>query len=281
MPKHDYTLEVGEKGAPRLELLNELCNPYSLNFIDASVNLANKNILEVGCGLGIMAVNLASRALPNGRVLATDISPEQIKLAQETARNANQTNIDFLTISAFDINNLDQHFDVIYFRFVLAHLEHVIEILQKLTSIMRPGGVLICDEPEEMDVMSCNPANELFTWWKKAVDVQMQSSKGNFRIGKMLYELFNQSSTEVKTNLAQPLMTTSRLKQQLWQGIVEIKPILIESHFATEEEIEAKIQALKIFANMSPSTIGFFSIRQVAATKEELEQALEARVHQL
>ena len=52
--QYDYTLQVGDKGSTRLELLNELCNPLSLRFISETVELRNKNILEIGCGIVII-----------------------------------------------------------------------------------------------------------------------------------------------------------------------------------------------------------------------------------
>ena len=45
MPQpNDYVLKVGKEGAPRLKLLNLMCNPSSLEFIEDNLDLKNKRI---------------------------------------------------------------------------------------------------------------------------------------------------------------------------------------------------------------------------------------------
>lgn len=183
--KVDYTLKTGEEGAPRLELLNELCNPYSLNFINSAVQLRNKRILEIGSGIGIMATELARLALPEGKVLATDISQEQIDVAKSTARKADVTNIEFMQLSATNIDKIDAKFDVIYIRFVLAHVPNAIEIIQKALTLMHSESVLVCEEPEDVKSMFSKPSSKVFDWWASAVDEQMKACKEILRLEKI------------------------------------------------------------------------------------------------
>ncbi len=266
--KYDYTLRVGEEGAKRLELLNELFNPHSLKFIESVTELKNKRILDVGCGTGIMSGELAIRSLPFGCVLATDISNEQLELAQLLAENKNIRNINYLKISAFDIDSIKDKFDVIYFRFVLAHLPNPLQILRKVTSLMHSKSVLICEEPEDVDKVFCNPLDDVFSWWKKGLDVQVQACKGTFTIGSVLNNLFQEMNLEVMSEQTiQPLMKTSRLKQQLWMGLVECTSIVISAGFATQEEINEKVEELKQFAEKPLTTVGLFSVKQIAVRK--------------
>jgi SAM-dependent methyltransferase len=264
--KYDYTLKVGEDGSKRLLLLNELFNPYSLEFIEATTQLRNKRVLDVGCGTGIMSGEMAARCLPDGRVLAADISSEQLELARIRAERFNSTNIDYLQISAFDIDQITEKFDVIYFRFVLAHLPNALEIIQKAVTLMHANSILICEEPEDVDKVFCDPPDDTFAWWRKGLDVQVQACKGNFTIGSELSRLFKECKLEVvNEKTIQPLMTTSRLKQQLWMGLEECTPIVISSGFATQEEIDSMVLRLKIFAEKPSTTVGLFSVKQIAA----------------
>ncbi len=268
--KNDYTLQVGENGSQRLLLLNELINPYSMNFIRGISPLKNKKILDVGCGTGIMASELSNQCLPSGSIFAIDISNEQLDLARKNAARDGLNNISFKQMSAFDIDKLNQKFDIVYYRFLLGHLPNAIEILQKSISLMHAESILICEEIENVDDMFCDPPNEAFNWWKQAVDIQIKACKGDFTVGNKLAEFFKQLNlTTISTQSIQPLMISPKLKQQLWLGIIEITPILISSGFATEEEISFMITELKKLADTSETKIGFFYLRQVAVKQPD------------
>lgn len=73
----------------------------------------------------------------------------------------------------------------------------------------------------------------------------------------------------INTKTVQPVMTSSRLKQQLWLGVREIASVLVASGFATKEDIEKMIDELKKFA-VTPSAVGLFSFRQIAAKKSDV-----------
>lgn len=60
----EYVLKVGKEGAPRLKLLNKMCNPSSMEFIEENIDLMNKRILDLGCGIGIFSSELAIKSLP-------------------------------------------------------------------------------------------------------------------------------------------------------------------------------------------------------------------------
>ena len=87
---------------------DDLADGYDAAFTDTAVGRAlralvwsrldavfqpGQQILELGCGTGEDAVRLACRGV---KVLATDLSPRMIAVAQEKARRHNcETNIDF------------------------------------------------------------------------------------------------------------------------------------------------------------------------------------------
>lgn len=244
-----YSLQVGNEGASRLLLLNEMCNPLTLSFIESHIELKNKKILDLGCGIGILSAELAKKSLPHGEVLAVDISQEQLEVAHSIACQNNIENIRFQQLSAFEIDTLECEFDLIYCRFMLAHLSGASEIIEKITRLMHPQSILICEEPNSIETLGCKPEHPVFEQFKKAAAQQVNVSQANFTIGK-------QSSLD-----------TSLLKQQLWQGILEIKSLLVDSIFLTAIEVDELIHALKEFAKGS-HTVHYFEYTQIAARTE-------------
>lgn len=263
--KYDYTLDVGKNGFRRLLLLNELINSDSIDFINSAVELKNKHVLEVGCGAGIMASKIASQCLPHGSVLATDISNEQLEIAAEIAKKSNTQNIRFKQIAAINIDQLKTQFDVIYFRLVLGHLPNVLEVLQKVITLMHTDSILICEEIESVETMFCDPPESVFNWWRNALDCQIKANKGDFTVGTKLSDYFKQINLSITNSKSiQPIIASSKLKQQLWLGIIEITAILISSGFSTQPEINDMIIELQKLANSPLTKVGFFSLRQMA-----------------
>ncbi len=92
--------------------------------------------LEIGCGTGGLARQLAARA---GHVLALDLSPTMIQIAQ--ARSIGCANIDYRVADVLSWDWPVEHFDGIVSVATLHHLP-LAEILRSIRGALKPGGVL-------------------------------------------------------------------------------------------------------------------------------------------
>lgn len=99
---------------------------------------AGANVLDLGCGHGVVANALATHA--QARVFGIDLNPAAIAFAQERYKNPNLT---FLHGDVFkDIPELAQ-VDVIVLSSVLEHLENRAAFLRQLTARFHPQKFLI------------------------------------------------------------------------------------------------------------------------------------------
>ncbi len=73
-------------------------------------------ILEIGCGPGNITQQIF-RLIPDARIVATDIAPNMVQLAQE-----NNPNADCKILDARYIEQLDQHFHAIICGFCIPYL---------------------------------------------------------------------------------------------------------------------------------------------------------------
>ncbi len=121
-----YILQTGKKGSERLEILNELTNSGFLAFLHQAGLKEGMKVLDVGCGTGILACEVAKNV---GQVIGIDISKEQIDLAQSLAAGKQIHNVEFRQMSAHDIGNLEEKFDLIYFRYVLHHVKEALQFI--------------------------------------------------------------------------------------------------------------------------------------------------------
>ena len=101
-----------------------------------------RRCLEIGAGGGAVAFWLAERVAPGGVVVATDVETDF--LAAEAARYPN------LEVLRHDITteDLPTGFDLVHARWLVEWLPDKREALGRMMAALRPGGVLIVEEPD-------------------------------------------------------------------------------------------------------------------------------------
>ncbi len=110
-------------------------NTARLEYIQARVNLANQNILDVGCGGGILSESLAKA---HANVTAIDASESAIQVAKRHAKE-NHLNINYqhTTIDNFTSN---EKFDVITCLELIEHVPQPQQLLHDCVKFLKPGG---------------------------------------------------------------------------------------------------------------------------------------------
>lgn len=124
----------------RLALLDEegwTANNHYHNSLLKHVPPNCENALEIGCGTGAFARDLAGIC---ERVTALDLSSEMIRIAR--ARSAQFGNVEFQMADAMTWNFPHSHFDFVCSIATLHHLQQR-ELFVKMRETLRPKGVLV------------------------------------------------------------------------------------------------------------------------------------------
>lgn len=101
---------------------------------------AGHRVLDIATGLGETAFTAARRVGPAGRVIATDIAPEMLDLAQAGARMLGLQNIEFREMDADAPDLPERTFHAILCRWGLMFLPHLSTALGELRRVLVPGG---------------------------------------------------------------------------------------------------------------------------------------------
>ncbi|TFK38915.1 S-adenosyl-L-methionine-dependent methyltransferase [Crucibulum laeve] len=103
-----------------------------------------RRILELGCGSGAWAIDAASN-FSKAEVIAVDINPIP---PRPLPKNLTFMKLNLLKPLPFKKCS----FDIIHARMVMMHLPQVEEVLQRVFDLLRPGGYIILEDPDNEDL---------------------------------------------------------------------------------------------------------------------------------
>ena len=129
-------------------------NPLRLDWIDQFAAISGKNVVDVGCGGGILAESMARRG---ANVLGVDLADKPLKVAQLHAMEAGVANLDYRSIAAEDLAaEQPAAFDVVTCMEMLEHVPDPSSIIRACASMVRPGGWVF------FSTLNRNPKSFLF-----------------------------------------------------------------------------------------------------------------------
>jgi 2-polyprenyl-6-hydroxyphenyl methylase/3-demethylubiquinone-9 3-methyltransferase len=112
-------------------------NPLRLNFIDSIVHLEGKDVLDVGCGGGILSESMSSRG---AKVTGIDLGEKALKVA-ELHRLESGAEVDYRLISVEDLaEQMPESFDVVTCMELLEHVPDPAAVVKACVKLTRPGG---------------------------------------------------------------------------------------------------------------------------------------------
>jgi ubiquinone/menaquinone biosynthesis C-methylase UbiE len=107
-----------------------------------NINLSGKVIIDAGCGSGYSS-NLIMDAFNPSELIAFDIMPEQIAIAQKR-----YTNITFKTGDLTEIKIPDSTTDAVFVFGILHHIPEWRKALRNISGFLKRAGVFLVDEPK-------------------------------------------------------------------------------------------------------------------------------------
>ena len=112
-------------------------NPLRLNYVDEIVKIEQKQVLDVGCGGGILAESMAARG---AIVTGIDLADKPLKVAELHLLESGQQ-VDYRKISAEDLaRERPASYDVVTCMEMLEHVPDPASIVAACAALVKPGG---------------------------------------------------------------------------------------------------------------------------------------------
>lgn len=142
----EYVLGHSDQEFDRLSAQAQVYEPFTAQvFRDAGL-APGMRVLDVGCGTGDVSFLAARLVGPSGQVVGLDRAPQAVAMAHRRALNLELPNTRFVVGDASTMT-FEAPFDAVVGRFVLLHCPDPAALLRQVAAQVRPGGVLVFQEP--------------------------------------------------------------------------------------------------------------------------------------
>jgi trans-aconitate 2-methyltransferase len=141
-----YTYGDSDLAAARLERVAAMFEPTSTSFMAEAVSEPPNLAVDLGCGPGL-TTRLLHRVTGSARTVGLDRSGAFLDRARDDA----PTGVSFEEHDVQGVPFPTGPADVISCRLLLAHLPEPADVVARWTTQLRPGGILLLDEPEGIE----------------------------------------------------------------------------------------------------------------------------------
>ena len=166
--------------------------------------------LEFGCGTGLVTLEIA----PFVRSLsAIDTSREMLAVLQEKIRSSRIMNIETVCIDLLTHIQEDEQaerFDLIYSSMTLHHISDTAGFLNRISSILAPGGMIaIADLDKEDGLFHDDPLEQVHHGFEREELATMIKAAGLHAVTFETAYLFNKENREGKTGTYPVFLVTA------------------------------------------------------------------------
>ena len=151
-----YALATGPAADYRLRILHDLYGPGTRRLLLEAGLRRGMRVADVGCGVGLVTALLAELIGPEGHVVGIDVSGAQLAQARQRLASVG-ANASFVEASATDTGLPPCSFDLVYCRYLLLHLPEPERALREMRSLLRPDGILVCEDADLISAGASRP----------------------------------------------------------------------------------------------------------------------------
>jgi len=211
----DYLLGTHDEEIERLGLQHRVWRPRTLDAWRRAGFTAGQTILDVGCGPGYAACDLAEIVGPRGRVVAVDRSRRFLDALGVFQTERRLTNIMSVEQDFDDPKFPDVQADGAWTRWVFAFLRNPRELLTRVAARLKPGAPFVIFEYcvyQSWGLAPRLPEHEEFV---KAVVESWRADGGEPDIGLQLPQWLGELNFEIKS--LNPIVDVVSKTNYVWQ----------------------------------------------------------------
>jgi ubiquinone/menaquinone biosynthesis C-methylase UbiE len=257
--EHDRLIRQATRIAPYTERL----------FREAGIG-PGQHVLDLGSGVGDVSMLVAKLVGPSGDVVGIERDAISIARARARVASAGLRNVTFVQTDATQIVD-NKPFDAVVGRFILMFLPDPVSVLRSLSALVRPGGVLVFQEPTWVPFLASAARLPLWSALLSAIHQTMQRSGVNPEMGPALYRIFQQIGMPAPAmHTETPMGSDTDFTGLICDLLVSLKPLALKQNVSLLSlgDLETLSQRIQAEVQSSNTVVSFVSMVGVWSRKE-------------
>jgi len=216
-----------------------------------------RQLLDLACGPGPLATLAAARVRPDGKVVATDLSPDMVAVTTRKQQRLGLDNLEVLEMDMQALTFADASFDAVTCRFGLMFCPDLVRAASEARRVLRRGGraaIVVWDVPAK---------NPFFTSITGVLGEFVPlpppdpAAPGVFRLAPPgeLERVLKAGGFSAVTVEARPIALTYESLDQYWEIQTALAAPLRAAIASLSAEKVAQLKA-RVFESLAPSVSG-------------------------
>jgi len=140
----EYPLATDPRELERLRFQHEVWGPTTRAFLARTGVGAGARVVDLGCGPGLVTLELAELVGPRGSVLAVDESPSWTAHVEREASPLRQVAVRRARIEELELE--PESCDLVFARWVFSFLADPVSVVRRLARALKHGGLLAIED---------------------------------------------------------------------------------------------------------------------------------------
>jgi len=179
----DYILGTHDAELERLGLQHRVWRPRTTDTWRRAGFTTGQSLIDVGCGPGYAALDLAEIVGPTGHVLGIDRSRRYLDALESWARTRGLENVKALELDLDESFPSDVRADGAWSRWVYAFVREPQRLLGRVAAALKPGGVMAMYEYADYRTWRVSPRRTEFEAFVSEVVASWHASGGEPDVG--------------------------------------------------------------------------------------------------
>jgi len=201
---------------------------------------AGQTVIDLGCGPGFTAVDLARRVGPSGRVVAIDASTATAEHARAYAARQGLSNVEIVSQLEAEADLSRWSPDVVFARWFYWFVPDAEESIARVASALGEGGTVAVLDYCNYHGIGIEPASPLFDKVFRAVADSVADQGGSLDIAGRMPALFRASGLTVSA--IEPLNQVASPGSPVWRWVSTFQrlylPALVERGYLARQDLD-------------------------------------------
>jgi ubiquinone/menaquinone biosynthesis C-methylase UbiE len=258
--EHDRLIRQATRIAPYTERL----------FREAGIG-PDQYVLDLGSGVGDVSMLVSKLVGPSGEVVGIERDTISIARARARVASAGLHNVTFVQTDATQIVS-NKPVDGVVGRFILMFLPDPVSVLRSLSALVRPGGVLVFQEPTWVPFLASAARLPLWSALLSAIHQTMQRSGVNPEMGPALHRIFQQIGMPAPAmHTETPMGSDPGFTGLICDLLISLKPLALKQNVSLLAlgDLETLSKRIQAEVQSSNAVVSFVPMVGVWSRKKE------------